>query len=228
MSIQTGQIMTAVDMQNLKAKILTLYTNRKVNVGWTYPLNSGSNYYKQHANGTGPQQSDSIVWNFGNLIDACLVINDIPNLKEQQDEAGGKIFEDGTSTDLLNWVDNIKDATTTSTNHGCRGACVGLCSGSCAGTCKDGCNGCSNGCTATCTNGCKGSSSNSDCGSCTASCGQGCATGCGSNSCKSGCQTTTCKSGCYGECSDGCYSNCTSGCYNGCYGGNEYVVADPY
>ena len=44
------------------------------------------------------------------------------------------IFADGTTNDLINWINQYKDETGSSNNHGCRGACVGLCSGGCANT----------------------------------------------------------------------------------------------
>ena len=83
MSIKTGSVITTTDINNLKSSILTLYHNRTVNVGWTYPLNNGNNYYHMAAKSSNKTIGETIDWFSQNLIDACLIVNDIPNLKSQ-------------------------------------------------------------------------------------------------------------------------------------------------
>ena len=248
MSIKTGESITASDLTNLKTKILTMYNNRTVNFGVQL---SGTNSYKTAVSNSSFTAGSSITGNpgIGALINACLVINDIPNLKWTSNSSssyiqptGGTVFGDGTATEILSgWLTNAKrDATGTSSSHGCRGACLGICSSGCSttatgttgGTLGTACNGCSSGCFGSCGStclggvkaecdcvgccrgGCSGSCGSSACKyNCAGSCAGGCGTGCYSG-CSSGCQTT-CKDYCATTCAAGCYGSATGGCY-GC------------
>ena len=140
MAIKSGEIITASELDTLKTNIKTMYSKRG-------RLTDTQKGYAGTALNTSSITTDSNINEVGDIVNACLVINDIPNLKFVQLSAnndyinsGEYIFGDGTSTDLSTWLTtNMRDATTTSSNHGCRGECVGLCTGDCYGTCVNGC-----------------------------------------------------------------------------------------
>ena len=98
MSIRTGTAIYASDLTSLRTKILTMYNNRPVNFGIQL---SGTNTYKTAATSSTFAKGSQIKGNpgIGALINACLVINDIPNLKWTSNNStsyiqptGGKIL----------------------------------------------------------------------------------------------------------------------------------------
>ena len=83
MSIRSGTAVTATDLNSLKTKILTMYGNRTVNFGLGTSLSNSSNRYNSAVSNSNFSVGGKITGNpgVGALINACLVINDIPNLK---------------------------------------------------------------------------------------------------------------------------------------------------
>lgn len=221
MAIKSGNSATASDMNALKTALLTLYANRPVTVN-NRKLSTTTAAPYSTVNGITATRGNSIAATQKGIIDGVLVINDVPNLLTQAQN--GKILADGvSSTDLLSWVNQYKNATQTSTSHGCRGACVGICSGGCANVNKGSAGGnCScSGCTTTCASiatggnfkgasGCNNTCLSTCGGTCAGTCAEGCS-GCGSG-CGSGCYYG-CSGACQDTCKDGCATDCTSGCY---------------
>lgn len=209
MAIKSGNSATASDMNALKTALLTLYANRSVTVNdRTLSTTTAAPY--STVNGITATAGSSIAATQKGIIDGVLIINDVPNLLTQAQNE--KILANGvSSTDLLSWVNQYKDATGTSTNHGCRGACVGICSGGCAGT----------------NNGAEGENTNQTdyYGSCNKSCGSGCV----ADNCSTGCtaqnvnaQSQTCGTSCMGNCGTACKDTCYSGCNYSCSGTCSY------
>ena len=246
--IKSHKFITAKGLNALKTKIKTMYSNRPLITSAQKGYAStalNNNYFQPH--------DKTEIEQIGDLINACLVINDIPNLKfvdlanssNAYVNRGENIFGDGTSTNLMTWLsDAKKNATGTSTNHGCRSACTGICSGGCTGS-ADGSDGTTSGwpayqhygkktgcsdCTGTCSGGC-GACHHVCSGTCSAdctrtcggtgranSCGTSCGAGC-DGECTSGCIyacKVSCSDGCSGICADTCRSSCYSGCEAGC------------
>ncbi len=83
MSIRSGTAVTATDLNSLKTKILTMYGNRTINFGLSTPLSDSSNQYNSAVTNSTFARGGKIKGSpgLGALINACLVINDIPNLR---------------------------------------------------------------------------------------------------------------------------------------------------
>lgn len=221
MSIRTGTAITASDLTSLKNKILTMYGKRTVNVSGQQ-LSSTTQTQHKAVSDSSFTKGNKIDGSpgLGALINACLVINDIPNLLWTSNgstaylqDPGGKAFGNGSTTEILSgWLTNAKrDASTTSTNHGCRGACVGICTDACTSTCHFECTASSVGTVADVgTNPSVGTQVGTNCtgSSCSGQCKGQCKTVCYWQ-CKSGCMSG-CKGTCWG-CS-GCYTACNTGC----------------
>ena len=235
----SGEKITATDINALIDKIQGEYQDRSVTTTGTdrNGANASVNLKTLSESLNDVNKNDTISSNLYNIVNAILVMNDIPNLlvNEQYDI----IISDG----IINNADLIDKIGSRDT---CRGACMGTClsgcsgqargeAGSqksfggdggslpgagasygpgaqctgCVGSCGTGCDGCSGTCDGRCQGGCYGCSG---CQGCTNTCSgcKGC-TGCGS----------TC-GGCYSGCSSHCDANCTNGCTlnckDGCYG----------
>lgn len=212
MSIKSGQLVTATDLNALKVALLTLYSNRVVSTDGRQLSNTNVAPYST-VNAVSASAGSLIADVQDAVINGVLVINDIPNVVNQS--KGRNILANGTTQDLLTWVNTYKNETAASGSHGCRGACVGLCSGGCAGASSSGgqgpaggtdykCYGCTANCSNSCQSGCGG------CGSCYGSCGSTCS----GSTCKHQC--TGCGAGCYSGCKNGCGWGCWNGCSTGC------------
>ena len=223
MGVKSNNEITTTDINKLITNIKTLYSKRTVKVSnRTLSETSGAEYKlipSQRSQNKEIYQSD-----LGQLIDACLVINDIPNvIKSSQYK---DILYNSTTTDILNtWLSEDKyTASGTSSKHGCRGACVGICKNGCAGQGKgvtgttDGstivgpksCRDCDSGCQNSCNGKCKGACTNN----CTG-CGKTCAVGCG-KTCNGGC-CSECTQGCLGDANTAYGVSCGNGCNFTCY-----------
>lgn len=247
MGITSNDRITAQELNTLKSNIKTLYNNRPLlnnNQRNKYAATALDNtqFVQYTKDQITPLAADNNKNHslLGDLINACLVINDIPNLKYVDIDSSDdfiklydKIFGDGTFIDLIQWTNQYKNATGDSDAHGCRGACSGICSGGCSGTNKGiigensgtktggytayfcGCGNadCTSGCGSNCYNSC-GQSAYMGCGTqCDNTCGVKCDTYC-YGECKNQCGGTSCKNACYA--CDGCFGNCYESCGSGC------------
>ena len=228
MAVKSGTAITKTDLDSLKSKILTMYGNRQLTVNGQQLSNTSNANYAAVNSASFTVGSPITSSGLGALIQACLVINDIPNLLKRQ-SAGDNVFRAGTTTNLLTWLSTSKvNAVTTSSYHGCRGACVGLCLGGCYGTatgttggsigtnCSDCNKGCFGGCIGTCYGGAK-----SEC-QCVGCCRDECSGACVSYGCAYNCSGTcgkSCGSGCYQGCDSACQWQCINGCATDCQGG---------
>ena len=228
MAVKSGTAITASDLASLRTKILTMYGNRQLSVNGQQLSNTSNANYAAVNSATFIAGQSITSEGLGALIQACLVINDIPNLLKRQNQ-GDQIFRAGSTTNLLTWLSTSKvNAVTTSSYHGCRGACVGLCLGGCygtntgttGGTIGNACNGCSYGCYNACQGG-NGSGVGGVC-TCTDSCFGDCYGSCKGDSCHYNCSGTCgggCGSGCYQGCDSACQWQCINGCATDCQGG---------
>lgn len=233
MSIHQGEQITASDLTALKNRIITMYNNRTVSVNGQQ-LSNNSNTYRAAVNNASFSSGSSITSQVGDLINAVLVINDVPNLlwtgsgTNYNPPSGGLVgaagYSNSTYYDLItNWLsNNMVNATGTSTNHYCRGACVGICTAGCSGTNRgtvganesQGSNWynyspsstCKQLCGGTCSGDCIGSALNNCGGQCTGQCATSCYGDCAG----------TCGNGCTGQCTGNCYNSCGGSCGNGC------------
>lgn len=234
--MKTGELAQANQYNTLRNAILTAYANRTLSVDNRVLSSLTSTIGSEKTTGNNIEDVS--------ILNSFLVINDWPNVITQVDDE--KILDEGTTDDIIPGFTNAKrDATGTSTSHGCRGACVGICSTSCAGgaqgngvnngngagqaaaactNCTGVCIGCSGACTGSCSGGCS-NACNATCGkNCTGKCSTACAgcsgcTGCnGCNGCTGRCTGCGTCSGrlCAGGASGG--TRCGSGCAYGCYG----------
>lgn len=204
MAIKTGEKITAADLTALKEKITTIYNNRSA------LLSSAQKEYLTSAKNLTFTKDDINTAAIGTLINACLVINDIPNLRWYSPSNtnqgylghGDKIVGDGIkSQNLLDWADNIKNAKANSGTHGCRAACLGTCVNGCSTESTGGSpGGDGSGSTSPGHSGyCAQSSCSGNCYYCDTGCVSGCTDTCGScsNSCSDGCRLS-CKQSCGG------------------------------
>lgn len=238
MAIKSGESITASDLTTLKTNINTMLGKRGLALtqsgsGTSRTLSStASGTIRKKVQDTSFTAGNDISTDVATLINALLVINDLPNLLKDR-ATGNNIFADGYSTsDLLTTFSstaNIVTASGTSSNHGCRGACVGLCASGCYGGAKGtsyscACSGnCSNGCSTTCQINCHANMGTAagctNCtGGCDGMCNGSCATGCGTNC--NGC-SSTCSGRCTGACQTDCENGCALDCTSGCYGASK-------
>lgn len=224
MAIKSNEIITANDINTLKAKIKNMYNNRsyltqdqKNQAGTAIDGNNISAY----ANIT-KTNNNTVTSPIGDIINACLVINDIPNLKQvdlnhvnDYINKNEYIFGDGSATDLLSWLSDVKrDATGTSNNHGCRGACVGICTATCFSQCTYECLGSQSADDGTSgNNSSTGTQTNTGCTSCDGACLGSCKNVC-YTSCNKGCKDSCGNGGCTGGCSYACRTTCAGGCHS--------------
>ena len=242
MAISSNTAILASDLTSLRNSVSALYANR------ASLLTTGQKKYGTTAIHTTFTQYDIHPDYIQFLVNACLVINDIPNLKwYDPDHTSGdylykndKIFGDGSTTNLLTWISTRAGATGTSSAHGCRGACVGICYTGCSGVAK-GSQGAANdyttcGCGSYTGGNCMGTCSGTNlgktmseinqagfCDNCGTMCHNHCHGGC--YGCVNWCNTTcldscntTCYNTCKNTCDTGCVNGCAAGCSNGCYG----------
>ena len=134
MAIQTNNIITKTDINNLKEMIDQIYKNRSCEIK-DEPDRFGNNKTITFSNETFAKINtyDKIDNNLADMINGILIINSVPNLlyMEQYDE----ILNDGLINNLLTTLNTTKwkaPNSATKENSGCRGACVGLCSGGCS------------------------------------------------------------------------------------------------
>lgn len=233
MSIHQGEQITASDLTALKNRIITMYNNRTVSVNGQQ-LSNNSNTYRAAVNNASFSSGSPITSQVGDLINAVLVINDVPNLlwtssgTNYNPPSGGLVgaagYSNSTYYDLItNWLSNsMVNATGTSTTHYCRGACVGICTAGCSNTNRgtvgvdesQGSNWfnyspsstCKQLCGGNCSGDCIGTAMNNCGGQCTGQCATSCYGDCAG----------TCGNGCTGQCTGNCYNSCGGSCGNGC------------
>lgn len=109
-NIKSNEKIIASDLNDLKTKIITMYgkrpylTSDQIDTAGT-ALDNTSFSAGDHTK----------IKEIGDIINALLVINDIPNLKKvdllndnSYVNLNEKIFSDGTSTELNSWLSNSK------------------------------------------------------------------------------------------------------------------------
>ena len=213
MAISTGSTATASDMTALLAAVKTLFSNRGLTVNNQTLSTMLTSYNPTFTAGA------SMAMNYGgDLFNKILIVNNIGSLKYSA--SGHRVLADGTTTEVLNWINTYKDKTGQDSAHGCRGACIGLCVGGCYGTADGKSKAGSCYCGTTCTGWCSGGSQD-DCQTCDNicknRCSKGCTSSCGHSGCSSGCYGG-CSSGCQTTCTDTCATDCNTTCYTNCSG----------
>ena len=189
MSLNAGNLILALDYNNLKAMIDNeLGPNRRNLASYTSPtavevndltlasqinplINGLSAINEDLVTVSNATAHQTILYSISNLNTVVTTLNEKP--KEGTDS--------GCKSDCMNLC------------QGCTGSCESGCTTTCSGTCSGGCSG---GCTSYCTS-CQGCTSCS--GGCAGGC-QGCSGSCG------GCGTD-CRAGCSVNCAEGCQIN---------------------
>lgn len=220
--VYTDQFITATKIQSLKQYIKAVAAHR------TQEIQEGTTKLKVSniiPNSWNPViQEGQKIYNtdLGDILNKALIINDFNNLKTSKQHE--KILYNGVqaSKDILDFFyshrnDTNQNMTSTTSNHGCRGACLGLCAGGCGGSSMGSGQGCSSLCSGKCGSNCGDACviSNSDktcAGECTGKCYNGCV-----GNCRAACGG--CGTGCYYGCSVACVTNCKNGCAINCTGG---------
>lgn len=200
MALNSGDVFSATDFINLKARVKAECARRKYNGSVASYATATYDYTVVPSANTVPLPE-----HFNKIITP---MNAMVNTGRSTVSSGSLVAQLASISSALSTLE-AKDVT--ASNSGCKSSCTGLCQGTCTGTCTSGCS-----------SGCKGSCK----GSCSGSCASQCIDTC-KDVCASDC-TATCGLGCSFGCVDTCSGTCTDGCMGACKGwckGN--VNADP-
>lgn len=200
MALNSGDVFSATDFINLKARVKAECARRKYNGSVASYATATYDYTVVPSANTVPLPE-----HFNKIITP---MNAMVNTGRSTVSSGSLVAQLASISSALSTLE-AKDVT--ASNAGCKSSCTGLCQGTCTGTCTSGCS-----------SGCKGSCK----GSCSGSCANQCIDTC-KDVCASDC-TATCGLGCSYGCVDTCSGTCSDGCMGACKGwckGN--VNADP-
>lgn len=200
MALNSGDVFSATDFINLKARVKAECARRKYNGSVASYATATYDYTVVPSANTVPLPE-----HFNKIITP---MNAMVNTGRSTVSSGSLVAQLASISSALSTLE-AKDVT--ASNSGCKSSCTGLCQGTCTGTCTSGCS-----------SGCKGSCK----GSCSGSCASQCIDTC-KDVCASDC-TATCGLGCSFGCVDTCSGTCSDGCMGACKGwckGN--VNADP-
>lgn len=200
MALNSGDVFSATDFINLKARVKAECARRKYNGSVASYATATYDYTVVPSANTVPLPE-----HFNKIITP---MNAMVNTGLSTVSSGSLVVQLASISSTLSTLE-AKDVT--ASNSGCKSSCTGLCQGTCTGTCTSGCS-----------SGCKGSCK----GSCSGSCASQCIDTC-KDVCASDC-TATCGLGCSFGCVDTCSGTCSDGCMGACKGwckGN--VNADP-
>lgn len=200
MALNSGDVFSATDFINLKARVKAECARRKYNGSVASYATATYDYTVVPSANTVPLPE-----HFNKIITP---MNAMVNTGRSTVSSESLVAQLASISSALSTLE-AKDVT--ASNSGCKSSCTGLCQGTCTGTCTSGCS-----------SGCKGSCK----GSCSGSCASQCIDTC-KDVCASDC-TATCGLGCSFGCVDTCSGTCSDGCMGACKGwckGN--VNADP-
>lgn len=196
MALQSGDVISASDFINLKARVKAECARRKYNGSVASYANSSYDYTTVPSSNSAPLPE-----HFNKIITP---MNAMVNTGRSTVSSGSLVEQLNTISTALTRLEGIS---ATASNGGCKSSCTGLCQG----TCSTGCSGCSGSCTGGCKNSCSGG--------CAVVCYDGCDTGCYS-SCDINC-SPQCSNNCYNSCKDSCDSGCKGRCKGSCMGDTD-------
>lgn len=204
MALNSGDVFSATDFINLKARVKAECARRKYNGSVASYATATYDYTVVPSANTVPLPE-----HFNKIITP---MNAMVNTGRSTVSSGSLVAQLASISSALSTLE-AKDVT--ASNAGCKASCTGLCQGTCASACTTGCTGaCKGTCKGTCTGGC-----GSNCaGTCWAACFVNCDTYC-TDTCDS-----VCAFSCTADCAGGCKGGCLSGCMGTCKGG---VQNDP-
>lgn len=200
MALNSGDVFSATDFINLKARVKAECARRKYNGSVASYATATYDYTVVPSAGTVPLPE-----HFNKIITP---MNAMVNTGLSTVSSGSLVVQLASISSALSTLE-AKDVT--ASNAGCKSSCTGLCQGTCTGTCISGC---SSGCKGSCKGSCSGSCANQCIDTCKDVCASDCTATCGLG-CSVGCVDT-----CSGTCSDGCMGACKGWCKGG-------VNADP-
>ena len=196
MGLNAGDVISAQDFTELKARIKAECERRKYNGSVARYAGASYDYTVAPTAGDAPLPE--------HLNKIIVPLNAIINTGMSQEASGDVIYQMSTISSSLTALENIE---ATAASSGCKASCTGLCQG----TCTTGCTGC----TGTCSGGC-----GTGCGfGCWNVCYYGCDTGCYST-CDRTC-SPTCSQNCYNTCKGNCSGGCSTLCKGSCTGSND-------